>query len=110
MSKMDFSALVADMLAAARAKLVDHWKDARPYAESEFQAYTRNLAFIANLKEDGKITEEQAKLYLDIQKNSMRTVLLTIEGLGILAVEAALNAALDVIRTVVNKAIGWALL
>ena len=58
----------------------------------------------------GKITEEQARLYIDIQKNSMRIVLLTIEGLGILAVEAAINAAIDVIRSTVNTALGWRIL
>jgi hypothetical protein len=40
----------------------------------------------------------------------MRIVLLTIEGLGILAVEAAINAAIDVVRSSVNTALGWAIL
>ena len=45
-----------------------------------------------------------------MQKNASRSVLLTVEGLGILAVEEAINAALDVIKGAANKAIGFALL
>jgi hypothetical protein len=37
-------------------------------------------------------------------------VLLTLEGLGLLAVEAAINAALKVVSDTVNSAIGFALL
>jgi len=40
----------------------------------------------------------------------MRNVLLTIEGIGLLAIEAAINAAVSVISTAVDKAVGFALL
>jgi hypothetical protein len=33
-------------------------------------------------------------------------VLVTLEGLGVLAVEAAINAALDAVRNAINSAIG----
>ena len=65
---------------------------------------------IAKLKIEGKITKEEALLHIQIQKNSYRTVLLAVEGLGLIAVEGALNAAIGVISTTVNKAIGWNLL
>jgi hypothetical protein len=58
----------------------------------------------------GKITEEQAKLYVEIQKSSTRVVLLIIEGLGILANESAINTAIDIVKSTVNTAIGWAIL
>lgn len=98
------------MANAAKGQLLNHWKEAKPYAEKEIQSFAGNIQLIAELKLEGKITEEQARLYLDIQKSSMRIVLLTIEGLGILAVEAAINAAIDVVRTTVNTAIGWTIL
>ena len=47
---------------------------------------------------------------MEIQKNASRTVLLTIEGLGLLAVEAAINAALNVVKDAVNTGIGFTLL
>ena len=40
----------------------------------------------------------------------MQTVLLTIEGLGIVAVQNAINSALDVVKDTVNKAIGFGLI
>ena len=110
MANIDFSKLVQDMLTAAKGKLTSHWKEVKPYAEKEVNSFAENIKLIAELKIKGKITEEQAKLYIDIQKSSMRIVLLTIEGLGILAVESAINAAIDVIRSTVNTALGWRIL
>jgi hypothetical protein len=45
-----------------------------------------------------------------MQKLASQNVLLTLQGLSLLAVEAAINAALGVIKTAVNTAIGFALL
>ncbi len=110
MANIDFNKLIQDMLNAAEGKLTNHWNEAKPYTEKEVNSFAENIKLIAKLKIQGKITEEQAKLYADIQKSSMRIVLLTIEGLGILAVEAAITAAIDVVRSTVNTALGWRIL
>jgi len=110
MSKIDFEKLIQDMLKAVEGKLINHWSEAKPYAEKEIKSFSENIKLITQLKADKKITEEQAKLYIDIQKSSMRIVLLTIQGLGILAVESAINAAIDVVKSTVNKALGWTIL
>lgn len=110
MAKIDFSKLIQDMLDAAKGKLTNHWSEAKPYAEKEIKSFAETIKLVTELKVQGKISEEQAKLYIDIQKSSMRIVLLTIEGLGILAVEAAINAALDIIRSTVNTALNWTVL
>jgi hypothetical protein len=110
MPNIDYSELVKKMLDAAKGVLSEHWNEARPYAEKEFSSLAANVKLIASLKAEDKITEEQARLYMDIQKSSIRVVLLTIQGLGILAVESAINAALDIIRSTVNTAIGWNIL
>lgn len=107
---LNVSALAKDMLNAAKPVLQKFWKEAKPYAEKESKAFVQNLAMIAKLKLEGKITKEEALLHIQIQKNSYRTVLLAVEGLGLIAVEGALNAAIGVISTAVNKAIGWNLL
>mgnify|MGYP003439191727 FL=1 len=49
-------------------------------------------------------------MHLEIQKNATRMVLMTIEGLGILAAEAAITAALNVVKDSVNTAVGFSLL
>jgi hypothetical protein len=107
---LNASQLLKEMLGAAQPILVKHWKETKPYAEKELKSFTHNLIMIEKLKLQNLITKEKALIHVDIQKNSFRTVLLTIEGLGILAVEKALNAALDVVRKTVNTAIGFSLL
>lgn len=110
MENLNFSKLIKDMINAAKGEFSDHWKEVKPYAEKEFKSFAENIKLIAQLKLDGKINEEQAKLYIDIQKSSMRIVLLTIQGLGLLTVEAAINAAIDTIKSTVNTALGWTVL
>ena len=107
---LNYEQLVKDMLNASKSALKKHWKEAEPYAEQQFKSFLQNIQMISDLKLRGEISEEKARLQMNIQKNSMQIVFLTIEGLGILAVEAAINAALDVVKGTVNTAIGWTIL
>jgi len=45
-----------------------------------------------------------------MQKNATRMVLMTIEGLGVLSAEAAINSALSAVKDNVNQEIGFTLL
>ncbi|QHI38664.1 hypothetical protein IMCC3317_40580 [Kordia antarctica] len=110
MAEINIQEILEQMLDAARAVLENHWEEAKPFAKQEFKSLAENLQLINQLTTEGKISEEQAKYYLEIHKSSVRIVLLTIEGLGVLAVEAAINAALDIIKSTVNTAIGWSIL
>lgn len=107
---LNINTLAKDMLNAAKPVLQNYWKEAKPYVEKESKAFAQNLAMIAKLKLENKITKEEASLHIEIQKSSYRMVLLAVQGLGLIAVENALNAAIGVISTTVNKAIGWNLL
>lgn len=107
---LNIPALVKDMLNAAKPVLNDYWKEVKPYVEKESKSFAQNLAMIAKLKLQGKISREEALLHIQIQRNSFRAVLTAVEGLGILMVEKALNAAISAIRNAVNTAIGWSLL
>lgn len=104
------SALISDMLRAAEGVLKKEWPEVREYAETEFKKLSETLLLIERLKAEKKITKKQADLHIQIWKNTARMVLLTLEGLGIIAVENAINAALKVVRDTVNTAIGWKLL
>lgn len=106
---LDVPKLAADMLDAAKGPLAQGWSEVHEYAATEFKQLAETLAMIERLKAANAITDEQARLHLEIQKNATRTVLLTIEGLGLLAVEQAINAALGVVRGAVNTALGFAL-
>ncbi len=106
---LNASELATNMLNAAKDVLSQKWPEIKDYAEAETKKLAEALVMIEKLKLAGSITKEEAKLHLDIQKNATRAVLLTIEGLGILAVEQALNAAFAVVKEAVNTALGFTL-
>jgi hypothetical protein len=102
--------LLRQMLEAAKPELGKHWSDMSDLATSGFNSLSRNLGDIAAMKAAGTITEEQALLMIDLQKNALKALLLTEKGLGLLTVQNVINAALGVVRQAVNTAIGWPLL
>jgi hypothetical protein len=110
MASIDVQQLVTDMLKAAQGVLVQRWPQVKEYAEREFKKIGEAIASIEAQRALNQMSEEKARLHLEMQKNAAKTVLLTIEGLGSLAVEAAINAALDVVKTTVNSALGFALI
>jgi len=107
---LDVGTLVSQMLGAALPILKKGAEDAESFAKTEFTKVAQTIVSIGEQLAAGQINEEQAGLLLDMQKSASRNVLLTLEGLALLAVEEAINAALDVVKTVVNKAVGFALI
>jgi Asp-tRNA(Asn)/Glu-tRNA(Gln) amidotransferase B subunit len=108
--QLSIASLAAAMLDAVKASLDKDWPKARDFAKPELQRLARSMADIVRLIGEGKVTNQQAKALLEIHRNTSQIVLLTIEGLGIIAVQNALNAAVDAVRTVINRAAGFALL
>lgn len=104
------STLVKKMLAAAKGEVAEKWPEVKVYAETEAKKLAQTLVMIEKLKVSGRITKKQAEILLDMQKQTSRVVLLTIEGLSLLAAEAAVNAAIKSIRDAVNDTIGWKLI
>lgn len=104
------STLAKEAVAAAKAEVADIWPEVKIYAESEARKLAQTLVMIEKLKAADKITKKQADILLDMQRQTSRVVLLTIEGLSLLAAEAAINAAIKSIRDTVNEAIGWKLI
>ena len=107
---LDIESIGNQMIEAAKGVVSDKWPTTKRYFESESKAYAARLATIVQLRKDGLISEERAKQHVAFQTNAWETVLLSVDGLNQLIVEEALNAAIKVIRDVVNKAIGFTLL
>ena len=103
-------ALVKSMIAAARGSLGRDWSKARTFAEPQFDNLARSLVSIARMTAEGTITAQEAAALLEIHKNTTRIILLTVKGLGLLAVENAINAALGAVKETLNRAFGVALL
>ena len=110
MPEINMEKLVKDMVGAASGVLKEKWPSVKTYAEAEFKKLGETVIAVQKSKLTGNITEEEARLLLEMQKNAMRSVFLTVEGLGIIAVEEAINAAMAVVRSTINTAIGWSIL
>lgn len=102
--------LAGNMLSAMQGVLSEKWPSIKEYGKSEAQKLAQSFVMIEALKASGQIDDEEAALHFSIQKNASRTVFLAIEGLGVLAVEQAINAALNVVKDTVNTAVGFTLI
>lgn len=98
------------MIAAAKGVVGDQWPATQRYFESESRIFAERFASIAALHAEGLISEARARSHVRFQKEAWETVLLAVAGLNQIMVEQALNAALNAVNDVVNKAVGFALL
>ncbi len=110
MAGLDVSTLLPRMIDSARGSLKDAWPETKEYAEAEFQKIGESLLYIEQEVLAGRMTQRKAQLHVKMQKNATKMVLLSVEGLGILAAEAAIDAALDVVKETVNTSLGIILL
>ena len=110
MSSISASAIATPMIAAMKGVVGERWPHIKDYAEGESKKLANSLAQIVKLRVTGQITNEECYLLLEMQKNTARTVLLALEGMALLLVEEAINAALKAVRDVVNSAIGFTFL
>lgn len=111
-TEMDLKAsdLAKNLIGAVRTSLGRDWKSARHLAEPELRRLSRSLADIGKLASNGQITLEEAQSLVRIHRNTTAMVLLAVRGLGLLAVENAINSAMDAVRQTVNTATGLRLL
>ncbi|MGK6357024.1 hypothetical protein ACMGDH_17565 [Sphingomonas sp. DT-207] len=110
MADLPLQDIVKAIVGAMRGTFAEQWPQVRDFAEGEAQKLGVSLAQITRLTLSGQISEGEASVMLEMQKNAARTVLLAIRGMGIIAVESAINSALAAVRDIVNRAIGFALL
>jgi hypothetical protein len=110
MAKIDTKEILSGMLTAAQGVFKDKWPGIQDYAEGELEKLARTLAQVEMLKLRDQITEGEASVLLEMQKNTARAVMLTLEGMSLVLVEGAINAALDSVKDTVNTALGFALL
>ena len=102
--------ILAPMVAAAKDSLSADWANVRDYAKPEFKQLAQTLVTITKLAARQKISAAEAKSVLNIHKNTALMVMLTVEGLSVIAGENAINAALKAVRDTVNKALPFKLL
>ena len=107
---LNFNSLLDNMVGAAKESLGEHWEGIKDVAITSFKSLALHLVEIEKMRINGTISEEKACLLTGMQKDSIKIAIATEKGLSLIAAEAALNAALDIIRNTVNTAIGFAIL
>jgi hypothetical protein len=107
---LDVTGIADTMWAAAKGPLGNAATAAEPFAKSQFTNIAQTVASIAAGIPTGQINQQQATYLLSIQEHATKSALLAVEGLGIVAVESALNAALGAVTGLVNGAVGFALI
>ncbi len=110
MAELNFKEILEGMLKAGKTVLSDDWPDVADIATSSFKTLALTLTEIGTMKNSGVISEEQARLLLNMHKNTARIILLSVKIKKELKAEAAINAALDAIKIPVNAAVGFDLL
>lgn len=98
------------MLEAAKTSFGSKFASVKTFAKAETEKLAITLRMIIEASVANDISKSEAKILLNQQKLAASAVLTAIEGMGIAAVQAAINAALKVVKDFVNGKVGFALL
>ena len=110
MGELNFKQILEDMLSAARTTLGDNWPAVSGIASSSFKTLAQTLVDIEEMRKAGEISEEQARLLLNMHQNTLKIVLLSVHLIDLIKAEAVINAAFDAIKIPVNAALGFKIL
>jgi hypothetical protein len=102
--------LAPQMLKAAMGVLAGKAPELLDYGKTEFEKIAQRIIFIEEKASQGELKPEVAQNLLGMQLNSTKSLLATLEGLSTIEIEEAINAALDVVKSAVNTAVGFALI
>jgi hypothetical protein len=108
--QLKIDTILGSMIEAAQNSLKENWPAISKLATTSLKTLAQNIVYIEAMNTGAAITPTQASLLIDMQKNAVKTVLLSEEGLSLLAAEAAIDAVIGIVRTPVNAALGWQLL
>jgi hypothetical protein len=105
----DGRALLSDMIDAAQGALTENWSSIGPFVEFECTHIRDSLAMIVTMKSQGKLDEDQARLQLDVQKENLLSLLLTLKGVRKIQAENAVNAIMKIVISAANRLLGMSL-
>lgn len=98
------------MLAAAKVSFGSKFALIKQFVRAESEKLAITLRMIIEGRASGDISEAEAKILLNQQKVAAAAVLVAAEGMAAVAVQAALDAALNVVKGFVNGKVGFALI
>ncbi len=80
------------------------------YVQSEASKFAQSFETIGSLYAAQEINQIEATAQLSLQKSAAQTVLTSVEGISGIIAAQAINAGLQAVGDIVNKAIGFTLL
>jgi len=98
------------IFAAAKSSFGDKFALVQHFLKDESEKLAITLRMIMQASAKNEITKTEAKILLNQQKVAASAVLTTAEGMTAVAAQAAINAALKVVKDFVNGKIGFSLL
>jgi hypothetical protein len=98
------------MFDAAKTSLGSKFTLIKHFLKDESEKLAITLRMIIEASANGDISKSEAKILLNQQKVAAAAVLTSVEGMTAVAVQAAINAALKVVKDFVNGKLGFALL
>ena len=109
MAEFDVGAVLKSMSTAAAGVLQNKWPGIQSFATAEFEKIAQTVVSIGEGVAAGTITQDQAPILLDMQKNASQAVLAALQGMSIIAAEQAVNAAIGAVKGAINTFVGFPL-
>jgi hypothetical protein len=98
------------MLEVCEQHPVLNWKTIRPHAENEFRGLLLMLEWLKKMKKENDMSTELARIHVDIQKNTMRTRLMSLPDVTLINAESIINLAIDSIRKELYDEMEWVII
>jgi hypothetical protein len=95
------------MLSTCASSGFTHWNQAENFLKVEFNSLLLMVKWLNEMKLQGEMTTEQARIHIDIQKNTMRTRLMALPNMPVVEIEHMMNAGIDSIRKELYSEMNW---
>jgi hypothetical protein len=105
---LELDTLVKSMTSAGEGLAGAVWSDIQTFAIPELNKI--GIQIVAIAENAAAFTPEGARALLDMQLRASAAVIVGMTALTLLAVQAALNQIIAAVKTLVNDAIGFALI
>jgi hypothetical protein len=109
MADINFKQILDDAVGLAKKELGSTYKKLKPFAEHEFTQFAENAAFLAKLKLQGVIEDDELKSRLQMQKLAFSNVLLAIKGIGLVTAQNLVNGIMGIVVKAIKGAINISL-
>ena len=102
--------LLGLMVSTAQDIAQGNWNTIQETAETEFEMMLARVEKIKRLRAADRLTEDEAKFIMSLEVSRSQLVLIRLKVLENLEIQRMINAVLNVIGSIVNKAVGFKLI